>query len=63
MTPLIFAILQQVIIPEIVVAVRSHFNATGNLPTDEQVIAALNLHADRVVAIGEAWLASHPPTP
>ena len=63
MTPLILAILQNVVIPEVIVAIRSHFNATGQLPTDAQILAALNLNADRVVAIGESWLASHPPSP
>ena len=60
MTPLILALLQQVIVPELMVAVRAHWNATGNLPTDAQILAALTLNADRVVAIGESWLASHP---
>lgn len=60
MTALILAILQNVVIPEVVVAIRSHYNATGQLPTDEQVLAALHLNADRVVAIGEAWLAANP---
>ena len=60
MTPLILAMLQNVIIPEVLVAIRSHWNATGNLPTDAQILAALALNADRVVAIGESWLASHP---
>jgi hypothetical protein len=64
MTPqnqaLISALIQQVAIPEILAVIRAHHNATGSLPTDAQVIAALGQDADGVVATGQAWLAAHP---
>lgn len=57
---LIAALLQQILIPEIVAVIRAHHNATGQLPTDAQVIAALSSDADKGITIGEAWLAAHP---
>ena len=59
MSPLIIALVQQVLLPEILVAIRAHRNATGQDPTADQVFAALNLDADRVVAVGQAWLDAH----
>jgi hypothetical protein len=57
---LIAALLQQVVIPEILAIIRAHHNATGNLPTDAQVIAALATDASGVISTGSAWLAAHP---
>jgi DNA-directed RNA polymerase specialized sigma subunit len=57
---LIAMLIQNVIIPEVATAIRAHHNATGNMPTDEQVIAALNMDADRYIQAGEAWLAANP---
>lgn len=60
---LLAALLQQIIIPEVVAVIRAHHNATGQLPTDAEVLAALGADADKGIAIGEAWLAAHPVTP
>ena len=62
MNPALIAILlQQIIIPEVAAVIRAHANATGGkMPTDAEVIAALQLDADRALAIGQAWLAAHP---
>jgi hypothetical protein len=61
---LIIAILEQILIPEIAAIIRAHANATnGQLPNDAQVLAALDIDAAKVVAVGEAWLAAHPETP
>lgn len=57
---LLTALLQQILIPEVIAVVRAHHNATGALPTDAQVMAALGADADKGVSIGEAWLAAHP---
>lgn len=62
MNPLLLAaLIENVLIPEIAAAIRAHVNATnGKLPTDAEVLAALDLNASRVIAVGEAWLAAHP---
>lgn len=62
-TGLLAILIQQVIIPEVAVAIRAHRNATGKMPTDAEVMAALQVDADRYIQVGEAWLAAHPPTP
>jgi hypothetical protein len=63
MTALILAILQQAVVPEAMAYIRARWTRTGQLPTDQEVIAALNLKVEDLVAIGEAWLAAHPPVP
>lgn len=60
--PLIAALLTQVVIPEIASVIRAHHNATGNMPTDAQVIAALGVDANSGISIGQAWLAAHQTT-
>lgn len=55
---IIGSVLQNIILPEIFAIIRAHHNATGNLPTDAEVIAALQLDADRVISVGEAFLTS-----
>lgn len=54
---LLSAIVTQVVGPEIMNIVRAHFAATGELPTDAEVIAKLNLDADATIARGEAFVA------
>lgn len=54
------ALLQQVAIPEILAVIRAHFNATGKLPTDADVIAALSSDTTSGISTGQAWLAAHP---
>jgi len=60
--PLIQALIQQVLLPEIMTAIRAHKNATGKLPTDAEVLDALTSDAENGIAVGDAWLASHPST-
>lgn len=60
---LIIALIQQIILPEVLVAIRAHRNATGQDPTDAQILAALQIDATKGITIGQAWLAAHPPTP
>lgn len=55
---LVVSLLQNVVLPEIFAIFRAHHNATGQMPTDEQVLAALQLDADRVINVGEAFLAA-----
>ena len=57
---LLTALLQQVVIPEVLAVIRAHHNATGQMPTDAQVIAALGQDADKGIATGQAWLDAHP---
>jgi hypothetical protein len=56
---LIAPIITQILVPEIAAIFRAHHNATGNMPTDAEVLAALSTDADRYIAIGQAWLDSH----
>ena len=65
MSPQLFAVLiERIIIPEIAGVIRAfHAGSGGKLPTDAEVIAALQVDAGRYVAIGEAWLAAHPEEP
>lgn len=60
MSPLLIALLQNVVIPEIIVAIKAHYNATGQMPTEAQIMAAVDTTAARITARGEAWLAVHP---
>lgn len=60
---LVSALLVQVVIPEIMAVVRAHHNATGQTPTDAQVIAALGTDSNNVIQIGTSWLAAHPASP
>lgn len=57
---LLAALITQVLIPEISAIIRAHRNATGRMPTDAEVMAALQGDADAGIAIGSAWLAAHP---
>lgn len=56
---LITALITQVAVPEILAFVREHHGQTGELPTNEQVIAKMNADADGVIQTGDAWLAAH----
>ena len=54
---LIALILKDIIIPEVVAVIRAHANATGGkMPTDAQVLEALQVDADRYIRAGESWL-------
>jgi hypothetical protein len=61
--PLVSALITQVLVPEIAAVIRAHHNATGNMPTDAQVIAALGTDSDGVITTGQAWLAAHGEAP
>jgi hypothetical protein len=60
--PLLAPLLTQVVIPEIAAIIRAHHNATGQMPTDAQVLAALGSDTNTGITIGEAWLQAHPVT-
>ena len=62
MNPLLLAFIQQILIPEIAIAVRAHYAATGKLPTDAEVFAALGVTTTAGIQIGQAWLDAHPLT-
>lgn len=55
---LIQALLTQIVIPEIAAIFRAHHNAAKTMPTDQQVLDALQFDANRYISIGEAFLAS-----
>ena len=61
-TDLLVGLLKNIFIPEIIVAVRAHYNATGQMPTETQIFAAVDVTADRIVARGDAWVPAHPET-
>jgi hypothetical protein len=59
---LIALAIKDIAAPLIMSIVRAHMNATGGqLPTEEQVIAALPADAKRFDAIGQAFLAQTKP--
>ena len=62
MTPIILAIIQAGVIPEIMQFIRDRWTRTGSMPTDQEVIDRVHAMADAIIAKGEAWLAAHPPT-
>lgn len=53
---LLAAVTSQVIVPELLALIRAHHAATGEIMTDEEAIAKLNLDADTAIAKGEAFL-------
>ena len=56
---LIIALLQQLIVPEILEIVRRR--QAANQPIDDtSIIEELHLRAAAVIAKGESWLATHP---
>lgn len=59
MNPLLIALIQQVLIPEIAIVFRAHANAGLPPPTEAQVLAALGADADKGITVGQAWLAAH----
>lgn len=61
MIPLISLLLQQLIVPEVVNAIKAH-QATnaGQFPTTEQIIEIMNANADAIIARSKAWQAVHP---
>jgi hypothetical protein len=65
MTPLILAIIQAGLIPEVMAYIRQRFTQSGQLPTDAEVLARVEAMADAIILKGEAWLLAHPadPTP
>lgn len=40
--------------------IAKHQAQTGELPTDEQMLATFQANADRILSEGAAWKASHP---
>lgn len=57
---LIASLIENVAVPFIATAIRAHYNATGQLPSEAQILAALPKDADGSIAIDEAWLDAHP---
>ena len=62
MSPALWAaIIEQILVPEIAMIIKSFTAGSGGTPpTDAQVIALMNSDADKVIAAGNAWLAAHP---
>ncbi len=63
MDPVLVGILvKDILLPEIAAIVRAHHNATGNMPTDQQVLDALQLDANTIIDRGQRYLAGLPPS-
>ncbi|MEO8481081.1 MAG: hypothetical protein ABI634_02655 [Acidobacteriota bacterium] len=56
MNPELLKLLLNTVVPIVATAIRAHHNATGRMPTDAEVQAALQFDADRYIAEGEAFL-------
>jgi hypothetical protein len=62
MNPLLQLVIEQIVVPEILMIIKSFQQGSGGTPpTTAQIIALLNFDADRGIAIGKAFLASLPP--
>lgn len=53
-------LIKDIAIPEIMAVVRAHHNAGLPPPTNEQIIAATEMTADRFASVGELFLRSLP---
>lgn len=53
---LLTIVLRDLVIPEILAIIRAHTNATGNLPTDAEVLAALDVDTTRYIKVGQDFL-------
>lgn len=53
---LLAVLLKDVVIPEVLAVVRAHMAATNAVPTEAEVLAALQIDADRLAAVGQAFL-------
>lgn len=61
MNPQLIAILvNNILVPEIVGIIRRHHASTGEVPTEEEIKAQMNVKADALIAQADAWLAAHP---
>jgi|HubBroStandDraft_2_1064218.scaffolds.fasta_scaffold33720_1 hypothetical protein len=64
MNPLVQLVIQE--LPGLISEIRSLFvtqNPGATPPTDAQVVAAYLAACASSIAVDDAWLASHPPTP
>ena len=56
MSPALLQLLLNTVVPLVATAIRAHRNATGQMPTDAEVMAALQIDADKFISEGEAFL-------
>jgi hypothetical protein len=61
LSPYIQPLITQILIPEIAALFRFAASRNQPAPTDAEVLAALNLDADRVLALGQAFLSQTKP--
>lgn len=47
------------LIPKVLAFIKGFHAASGTLPTEEQILAAVNLKADEVVKKSDLWLKEH----
>lgn len=57
MNPLLQAILQQIVIPEVIAIFKRRADAGQPMPTEDEIKAALVEQADKYIAAGNAFLA------
>lgn len=62
LSPYLQPIITNILIPEIGAIFRAFANRNQPPPSDAEVLAALNLDADRVTALGQAFLQQTRPT-
>lgn len=58
MDPRVALVIQ--LVPKILDFIKGFHAASGNMPTEEQVIEKLNLRAEQIIAISDKWLREHP---
>ena len=64
MDPALIAVLvKDILLPEVTAVIRAHSNATGTMPTDQQILDALQLDANTIIDRGQRYLAALTPAP
>lgn len=60
---LIASLITNIVIPEVTSFIRSKIGFGQPMPTDAEVIANLQVMANSLISVGQAWLDAHPKTP
>lgn len=50
----------KIVLPIVMELISKHYNATGALPTEEEILNQLQENADKAIAVADAWLEAHP---
>jgi hypothetical protein len=51
--------LLEMLLPEVLEFIRLHYAATGEFPTEQELIEKFTEDVDKYIAIGDKWLGEH----